>query len=69
MKGLIFVKLRSYKGIIKVSFSFLKKAWAPCKMIYKMSCLYCVLKFHDNFQIFKLSEKSSGGSDFSLTQT
>ena len=30
MKGLIFVKLVSYKGIIKVLFSFLKKAWAPC---------------------------------------
>ena len=29
MKGLIFVKLRSYKGFIKVLFSFLKKTWAP----------------------------------------
>ena len=30
MKGLIFPKLRSYKGLIKVLFSFVKKAWAPC---------------------------------------
>ena len=29
MKGLIFLMLRYYKGLIKVLFSFLKKAWAP----------------------------------------
>ena len=35
MKGLIFLRFRSNKGLLKVLFSFLKKSWAPCYYDYR----------------------------------
>ena len=44
MKGLIFLKLRYYKCLIKVLFLFVKNAWAPCLYIHT---LYVCIKTHD----------------------